>query len=303
MHQLLNVATAFTIFSAAALVGVAFVSRKSRAAERRLHDLTQPGGRQQKRERGSRRQKTRKLLFFFVRWIRVRVGLSEDTALRPRLAQAGHRGNGPVDLYLAARVLTPLIALTLASLIPFDRVFCMIALPGVAYLLPDIILQRMVQARREKIRRSIPDAVDLLVICVDAGLGLDQAVLRVSQELVLSHPQITEEFMQINREQRAGKPRTEAWREMADRIGLPEVHAFASMLTQTERFGTPISRALRTFSDGVRQRRRQTAEETAAKTTVKIIFPLVFFIFPSIFIVLLGPAALSMLRSMAEFGK
>jgi tight adherence protein C len=300
MRLLLLTATGFTLFSACALIGMQFATRTARAAERRLSDALQPGGKPQKR---SRRSDARKQLFLFVHWVRMHVGLSEDPALRPRLTRAGHRGNGPVDLYLAARVLTPLIVLSLASLSPINRMLFMMVLPLAAYLVPDIILTRMVKARREKIRRSIPDAVDLLVICVDAGLGVDQAVLRVSQELVLSHPEITEEFLQINREQRAGKPRVEAWREMADRIDLPEIVAFAAMLTQTERFGTPISKALRTFSDGIRQRRRQKAEELAAKTTVKIIFPLVFFIFPSIFIVLLGPAVLNIMRSMNGFGK
>jgi tight adherence protein C len=296
---LLNLATALIVFSLAALGAMHFASRSARAAARRLRESLNPGGVAPKRS--ARQADMRKALFAFVRWVRVRIGLSEDPNLRPRLLKAGYRGNGPVDLYLAARVLTPLIALSLASLSPYNRLFCMLVFPALAYLAPDMALQRMIKARRERIRRSIPDAVDLLVICVDAGLAIDQAVLRVSQELTVSHPEITEEFLQINREQRAGKPRIPAWKEMADRLELPEIIAFAAMLTQTERFGTPISKALRTFSDGIRQRRRQAAEEMAAKTTVKIIFPLVLFIFPSIFIVLLGPAILSIARSVNGF--
>jgi tight adherence protein C len=160
-------------------------------------------------------------------------------------------------------------------------------------------LTRLVKRRREKIRKSIPDAIDLLVICVDAGLGIDQALLRVGQELGISHPQITEELLQINREQRAGKPRIQAWADMAARSQLPDIDGFANMLLQTERFGTPIARALSTFADTIRLKRRQLAEEMAAKTTVKIIFPLVLFIFPSMFIVLLGPAVLTILRGMS----
>jgi tight adherence protein C len=195
------------------------------------------------------------------------------------------------------------LVLIVSSFSPYNRLFAMLALPAVTYLLPDILLHRLIKARREKIRRSIPDAIDLLVICVDAGLGIDQALLRVSHELAGSNQEIAEEFVQINREQRAGKPRVEAWREMAERVNLSEIIAFTSMLTQTERFGTPISRALRTYSDGIRQRRRQAAEEMAAKTTVKIIFPLVLFIFPSIFIVLLGPAILSLMRGGSGLGQ
>jgi tight adherence protein C len=301
MPTVLLIPIAAAIFSAAALVGIHIATRGSRAAARRLIDATRIGGPTQK-VRGSRRGALRKQMILGLRWVRTRVGMSEDASLRTRLANAGHRGNAPVDLYLAARVLTPLLALIAGSLSPYNRMFCMLALPAIGYLLPDMVLQRMVLQRREKMRRSIPDAVDLLVICVDAGLGIDQALLRVSRDLASSHPEIAEEFVHVNREQRAGRPRIEAWREMAERVNLPEILAFANMLTQTERFGTPISRALRTFSDQIRERRRQAAEEAAAKTTVKIIFPLVLFIFPSIFIVLLGPAILSIARGMGGLG-
>jgi tight adherence protein C len=162
---------------------------------------------------------------------------------------------------------------------------------------------RIIRRRREKIRLGIPDAIDLLVICVDAGLGMDQAMLRVGQELGTSHPEIYEEFLQISREQRAGKLRIEAWRAMAERSRLPEMDAFVNMLMQTERFGTPIARALSNFGDTIRQKRRQLAEEMAAKTTVKIIFPLVLCIFPSMFIVLLGPAGIAISRGLTGMGQ
>jgi tight adherence protein C len=173
----------------------------------------------------------------------------------------------------------------------------------VGYLAPSLALTQLVKRRRGKIRRSVPDVVDLLVICVDAGLGIDQALLRVSQELGVSHPQITEELLQINREQRAGKPRIQAWADLAERSEVVEIDAFAAMLLQTERFGTPIARALSSFGDDIRQKRRQLAEELAAKTTVKIIFPLVLCIFPSMFLVLLGPAVLAIMRGMVTMGQ
>jgi tight adherence protein C len=235
-----------------------------------------------------------------MHWVRARIGFSEDIALPERLARAGYKGTLPADLYAACRVVSPLLALLAGSLIPYSRMFWMIALPAVFYLTPNLVLTRLVKRRREKIRKSIPDAIDLLVICVDAGLGIDQALLRVGQELGISHPQITQELLQINREQRAGKPRVQAWLDMATRSELAEIDAFANMLLQTERFGTPIARALSAFADNTRQKRRQLAEEKAAKTTVKIIFPLVLFIFPSMFIVLLGPAALTILRGMSS---
>ena len=229
--------------------------------------------------------------------------MSETTTLRSRITQAGYRGELAADMYIAARVLGPIAGLVAGSLIESNRGFWMISLPAVAYLLPDMLLQHLVRKRREKIRRSLPDAVDLLVICVEAGLGLDQALLRVGQELDVAHPEITAELLQINREQRAGKPRIDAWQDMQKRVELPDLNAFVNMLTQTERFGTPIAKALSQFADGLRLKRRQVAEEMAAKTTVKIIFPLVLFIFPSLFIVLLGPAALTISRGIGALGR
>jgi tight adherence protein C len=154
-------------------------------------------------------------------------------------------------------------------------------------------LKRKTANRRNRIRKSLPDALDLMVICVDAGLGLDQALLRIGEELSASHPDISEEFIQVNLEQRAGRPRLEAWKNLADRSEIEEFTSFVSMLTQTDRFGTPIIRALSRFSEDIRSKRRQRAEEAAAKTKIKIIFPLVLCIFPCIFIVLLAPALLS----------
>jgi tight adherence protein C len=232
--------------------------------------------------------------------MRARVGLADADDLPERLANAGYKGALPADMYNAARFLLPLGALVIAMMIPVAQMLWVTTLPAIAFIAPKIVLSRLIKRRREFIRRSIPDAIDLLVICVDAGLGIDQALLRVGQELGISHPQITEELLQINREQRAGKPRIQAWADMAKRSQLEDIDAFASMLLQTERFGTPIARALSGFADGIRLKRRQLAEQMAAKTTVKIIFPLVLFIFPSMFIVVLAPAILSIMRGMGN---
>ena len=132
---------------------------------------------------------------------------------------------------------------------------------------------------------SLPDALDLLAICMGAGLGLDQAIVRVGHELATSHRELSEEFLQINLEQRAGARRLDAWKAFADRADVENVRSFVAMLVQTDRFGTPISNALSTFSDTLRVQRRQRAEELAAKTTIKLVIPLVLFIFPNIFIV------------------
>jgi tight adherence protein C len=142
-----------------------------------------------------------------------------------------------------------------------------------------------------------------MVICVDAGLGLDQALMRIGDELAVSHPDISAEFNQVNLEQRAGRPRLEAWKNLADRSEVEEFSAFVSMLTQTDRFGTPIIRALSRFSEEIRSKRRQRAEEAAAKTKIKIIFPLVLCIFPCIFIVLLAPAILNIASGLVGLGR
>lgn len=233
-------------------------------------------------------------------WIRERLPIPDDPQLAQRFEQAGLFATSYRDVYLAARVAGPILALAFGSCIAYKRSFWMMSLSGIAYLLPDICLTRLIKRRREKIRLSVPDAIDLLVICVDAGLGMDQAMLRVAQELDKRHPEIHEELLRINREQRAGKLRIEAWQSMAKRTELVEIDAFVNMLMQTERFGTPIARALSNFADGIRQKRRQRAEELAAKTTVKIIFPLVLCIFPSIFIVLLGPPGIAISRGFGS---
>jgi len=297
MNLLFSIAVGATVFFALALSAVLVVTRTTRATMQRVREVTNRG-RIYRRSSPAAADASRRL-FTMVHWLRAHLGIADAADLPERLANAGHRGSFSLDVFNAARVLGPVLLFALSSFISSYRLFWMATLPAIAFITPNIILTDLIRRRREKIRLSIPDAIDLLVICVDAGLGIDQALLRVGQELALSHPQITEELLQINREQRAGKPRTQAWADMAARSQLPDIDAFASMLLQTERFGTPIARSLSVFADTIRLKRRQLAEQMAAKTTVKIIFPLVLCIFPSIFIVLLGPAALGIMRGMS----
>lgn len=296
MAQLFLVSCLVMVLSIAGLLGSLFLRRSSRGVAKRVLQVAQAGSTSQPRP--SPAADVRKKIFEIVRVVRSRLGMREDEKLLERFAGAGFATSASRDVYFTARILGPCLALLLGFFIPTNRFLWMMILGGAFYLGPDIILSRLVKRRREKIRRSIPDAIDLLVICVDAGLGMDQAMLRVGQELGTSHPQIYEEFMQINREQRAGKLRLEAWQSMAKRSQLVEIDGFVNMLMQNERFGTPIARALSSFGDLIRQKRRQHAEELAAKTTVKIIFPLVLFIFPSMFIVLLGPAGIAIARGL-----
>jgi len=167
---------------------------------------------------------------------------------------------------------------------------------GLGYLLPNIALARVAKKRQHRIRLGLPDALDLLVVSVEAGLGLDQAIQRVGEELDFAHPDLSEELRLINLELRAGKGRADALRNLADRTGVDDVSSLVAMLVQTDKFGTSVAQSLRVHSDTVRTKRRQRAEEAAAKTGVKMVFPLVFCIFPAIWVVTIGPAAIKFVQ-------
>ena len=236
--------------------------------------------------------------------IRRLFGGSPDPEIVRRLMLAGYRKSFHADNFLGAKLILPAAAgLGAAFLINDNVIFWFVLAVLLAFFAPDFWLSHAINKRRERIQLSVPDTLDLLAICMDAGLGLDQAVVRVGQELRLSHPELSEELLQINLEQRAGNPRIGAWRNMADRVGLESVRSFVNMLVQTERFGTPISKSLAVFSDSLRTQRRQRAEELAAKTTLKLLFPLVFFIFPSTFIVLLVPALVTLIWVFGQISK
>jgi tight adherence protein C len=166
------------------------------------------------------------------------------------------------------------------------------------YLLPETWLVWRVSARQHRLRRGLPDGLDLLVICVEAGLGLDQALMKVTQELRITHRELSEELQLVNLEMRIGKTRLEALRELARRTGLEDIKSLVAMLIQTDRFGTSVAQSLRVYSDDLRIKRRQRAEEMSAKTSVKMVPPLVFFIFPALMVVILGPAVLTLMRQL-----
>jgi tight adherence protein C len=161
----------------------------------------------------------------------------------------------------------------------------------------------MIKKRQSKITRGLPDVLDLLVICMEAGLSMDQATARTAQELTLSQPELCDELNIVVLEQRAGRARSEAWKNMAERTDVDSVKNLVSIMVQTEQFGTSIAKMLRVHSETLRTQRVQMVEEMAAKTTVKLVFPLVLFIFPALFVVTLGPAAIVMMESFAALGK
>jgi tight adherence protein C len=232
--------------------------------------------------------------------LRRMVGLADDGEIARRLAAAGYRDPVYVELFYTFKLLGPVLAGLIAGFLLHGSnvLIWFLVLAAVGFLGPDFWLTGAVTRRRERIRLALPDALDLLVICMEAGLGMDQALIRIGEELHLAHKDLSDELLFIRLEQRAGKPRIEAWRNMANRTGLEILRSFVNMLVQTERFGTPLSKSLGYFADSLRTRRRQQVEEMAAKTTVKLVFPLVFFIFPSMFIVLLVPAFISISKNL-----
>ncbi len=169
---------------------------------------------------------------------------------------------------------------------------------GLGFFIPRFFLKRMIKERQTRIRLGMPDALDLTVICVEAGLSLDQAMMRVGEDLKHAHAELSDEFYLMNLELRAGKPRAEALRNLYNRTGVDDIKALVTTLVQTDRFGTSIAQALRVHSDSLRTERRQRAEEQAAKTTIKMVPPLVVFVLPSIIIVTLGPAIIQLYRTL-----
>lgn len=227
-----------------------------------------------------------------------------DPDLVHRLALAGYRKPAHADVFLGVRLAVPAILGVLVALfVPTTTLFFFLIAIGVGFFIPDFWLSHAISRRRQKIKLSLPDGLDFLAICLEAGLGLDQGIIRMGNELRVSHPELSEEFVQINLEQRAGVARVQAWKSFADRVDLESVRSFVAMLVQTERFGTPISKSLGMFSDALRTARRQRAEELAAKTTIKLVFPLVFFIFPTMGIVVMLPPFISIVRNLANFVK
>ena len=219
------------------------------------------------------------------------------------LLRAGFRRPDARLAIAGVRILLPVILVAFAYFSGVYRgravlVFATAALLG--YMVPEIWLLRQVRARQRRLRAAVPDGLDLLVICVEAGLGLDQALLRVSQELHRAHSEFSDELQLVSTEMRLGKTRTDALRELGRRTGLEDIKGLVNMLIQTERFGTSIAQSLRVFSDDLRTKRRQRAEEMAAKISIKMVPVLVFFIFPALMIVVLGPAIVTIMRQFLK---
>lgn len=219
--------------------------------------------------------------------------------LRRRMASAGYHTPTAMVVYGAATLVTPIVlALATWALAGTNIVFIGLA-ALIGWLLPSLVLSRIIEKRKIQIQNGLPDALDLLIVCVEAGCALDQAIVKASDELALSYPALTDELRMVTTEVRAGKPRLEAFRNFAARTKVEDVQSLVALLVQTDRFGTSIAQALRTHAETSRTKRRQRAEERAAKIGVKLVFPLVLFLFPALYVVILGPAVIQYFNIMA----
>src|SRR6476469_2986627 len=236
---------------------------------------------------------------------KVPVSPSEMGKVRLRLVQAGHRGAEALPIFYGTRMAIAIGTFVLFATPIVLRPNVAIGLGGslLGYLLPGIVLAKMAKKRQKKIQLGLADALDLMVVSVEAGLGLDQAIMRVGDELSFAHPDLSDELRLVNIEMRAGKGRTESLRNLADRTGLEDIGSLATMLIQTDKFGTSVAQSLRVHCETLRTKRRQRAEEAAAKTGVKMVFPLVFCIFPAIWVVTIGPAAIKFVQVLVPIAQ
>jgi tight adherence protein C len=219
------------------------------------------------------------------------------------LMRAGIRAESALAVFYGIRIISVLVLLCVSLILepkmppnPVLRMALMVSGCAAGWILPRFVLEKKVAKRELLLRLSLPDALDLLVVSVEAGLGLDQAIQHVARELQVSHPELSEELSLVTLEMRAGKRRADALRNLADRTGEPEIGKLTAILIQNDRFGTSMGESLRTHSDFLRTRRRQEAEERAGKVGVKLVFPIFFFILPSMLIVAAGPGILKIIK-------
>jgi tight adherence protein C len=261
----------------------------------------------QRRRRQARTDKLKGVLQAFGEAVQERN--SNLTAVRQRLIRAGYPNASAVPMYLGTRVAAPslmaigsMILLPTLGKSPAVTIIMTIYFTAMGYVMPSVIVGRRIKLRQKEMQKALPDALDMLVVSVEAGLGLNQALVRVSEEIDRISPVLSEQLGLVNLEIRAGTAREEALRNLAERTGLQDITSLVGMLIQTERFGTSVAQALRVHADTMRTKRRQRAEEAAAKTTIKLIFPLVFCIFPAMFVVILGPALIQIFHALQGFG-
>ncbi len=304
VEQIIAVAAVFVSVALLAGLAASRVLSSQTPERRRLQEILQPAmppyGAIATDVAASRSARAGRLAGWLPKSVRDMSGLER------RLANAGYRTPLAAQAVFVAMFVVPVVLGGIALFVvgwSTRNGWIAAAFGGtVGYLLPGLLLDRQVVKRRLQIRQGLPDALDLLIVCLEAGSSLDQAVVKTSDELALAYPVLAEELHVLITETRAGKSRIEAFRNLAQRTKVDDVRALVAMLVQTDRFGTSVSQALRALSHSMRTKRRQAAEEAAAKVGVKLVFPLVLCLFPAFFIVVLGPAVLRLMRAFAQMG-
>lgn len=281
--------------------------RRPAAVGKRLDELRVLGGRDEieRRRREANAERLKNVLA--VLGGKVGESRSDASAVRQFLVQAGYTDDSAVPIYWAARIITPALFLMAAMAIartinapPSKVLFGALWAVGVGWIAPTFFIRARLKKRQKEVQLAMPDMLDLLVVCVEAGLGLNQALTRVADEIHHVSPVMSEQLTLVNLEMRAGTPREEALKHLAERTGLPDMKSLVAMLIQTDRFGTSVADALRIQADTLRTKRRQRAEEAAAKTTIKLVFPLVLCIFPAMFVVVLAPSVIAIMRELEK---
>jgi tight adherence protein C len=300
--QIIFVGIIFVTVTAAAMM---FLLRLAPGpARRRLESVADTSGYAEAKARSDWTETVVKLAGSFAKLSLPSEGW-EQSPLRLRFIHAGYRGNAPVALYFGAKTLLAVLFPALAYLYLLIAgakfgvsalLLILLSAAALGYYLPNVVLSRLVFLRQREIFESFPDAADLMLVCVESGLGLDAALVKVTEEIRIKSVALAEELHLVNLEMRAGGSRDKALRNLALRTGVEEVNSFVTMLVQADRFGTSIGESLRVFSDELRTKRKLRAEELAAKIPLKLLFPLIFFIFPSLLLVLLGPAFIQVYR-------
>ncbi|HJP57940.1 MAG TPA: type II secretion system F family protein [Gemmatimonadales bacterium] len=284
---------------------VLLAPRRPAAVGKRLDELRALGGRDEieRRRREANAERLKNVLA--VLGGRVDQTRTDTSAVRHFLVQAGYTDASAVQIYWAARIITPALlliaALTVSKTLhapPSKALLGILWALGVGWIAPTFIVRSRLKKRQKEVQLAMPDMLDLLVVCVEAGLGLNQALTRVADEIHHVSPVMSEQLTMVNLEMRAGSPRDEALKHLAERTGLPDMKSLVAMLVQTDRFGTSVADALRIQADTLRTKRRQRAEEAAAKTTIKLVFPLVLCIFPAMFVVVLAPSVIAIIREL-----
>ena len=302
MLWLLTTVTFLAVFIMVIILVYASTPEETRVAGR-LSRLLDPGrSANVKGFLGAQNQRIRAALTSLGKLLPAAGGQQGSTRAQLMMIRAGYRSDDAMLVMRGVKLLSPVLCLLVAVITGLYRLnpFLVLLIALVAgFLLPEMWLLWRIKARQERLRQGLPDGLDLLVICVEVGLGLDQALLRVAQELRIVHRELSEELQMVNLEMRVGKSRVEALKELARRTGSEDIKSLVGMLVQTERFGTSVAQSLRIHSDELRTKRRQRAEEMSAKTAVKMVAPLVFFIFPALMAVILGPAMITLMRQLA----